>query len=146
MEGTCIQQKKAYFLNIENCLHHFERVLEAHRLSVNKNWQRLVPARLSTTDVAKWYVTQMESKQFTTWSDFKAAITNKYGRKQADVKEEARKKLERIHYKKTEFFDDFIEESQELKVVAEIRDEDCLVRYLFKALPEVRVEDEPSQF
>ena len=134
-KGHVFNRRKPIFLNIEDCLHHFERVLEAHRLSVNENWQRLVPARLST-GMAKWYATQMESKQFTTWSDFKVAITNKYGRNQADVKEEAREKLERIHYKKTESFDDFIEEFQELKVVADIRDEDCLIRYLFKALPE----------
>ncbi|KAG2189746.1 hypothetical protein INT46_005143, partial [Mucor plumbeus] len=88
----------------------------------------------------------MKSKQFTTWSDFKVEITNKYGRNQPDVKEEARKKLERIHYKKTESFDDFIEELQELKVVAEIRDEGYLVRYLFKALPEELVKDTKFYF
>ena len=134
-KGHVFNRRKPIFLNIEDCLHHFERVLEAHRLSVNDNWQRLVPARLST-GMARWYATRMESKEFTSWSDFKIAIVSKYGRNQADIKEEAREKLEKIIYKKIDSFEGFMEEFQELKVAADIKDEDCLIRYLFKALPE----------
>lgn len=39
-------------------------------------------------------------------------------------------------YDKKESYDKFIEEFQGMKVVAEIKDEDCLVKYLFKSLPD----------
>ena len=78
----------------------------------------------------------MENKQFTTWSDFKIAFTNKYSSNQVVVKKEAREKLGKTHCKKTKSFNDFIEEFQGLKVVADIRDKGFLVRYLSKALPE----------
>lgn len=64
-------------------------------------------------------------------------MSNKYGRNQADIKEEAREKLEHLLYGKANSFELFIENFQELKAQAEITDEDdCLVRYLFRALPQ----------
>ncbi|KAG1083975.1 hypothetical protein G6F42_021986 [Rhizopus arrhizus] len=63
--------------------------------------------------------------------------TQNYGRNQADIKEEAREKLEHLLYGKANSFELFIENFQELKAQAEITDEDdCLVRYLFRALPQ----------
>ena len=134
-KGHVFHKRKPVFLNIEDCLAHFERVMDAHRLSIEENWRRLVPARLST-GMARWYATQLEKQGVITWADFKKEVLKKYGRSQADVKEEAREKLENMLYNKKESFDKFIEEFQELKVVAEIKDEDCLVRYLFKSLPD----------
>lgn len=134
-KGHIFNKRMPVFLNVEDCLDHFERVLDAHRLSVEENWRRLVPARMST-GMARWYATQLQARRFLSWSDFRSEAIKKYGRNQADVKEEAREKLEKIIYKKNKSFDQFIEQFQELKNQAEIRDEDCLVRYLFKALPQ----------
>lgn len=134
-KGHVFHKRKPVFLNIEDCLAHFERVMDAHRLSIEENWRRLVPAHLST-GMARWYAVQLEKQGMLTWVDFKKEVLKKYGRSQADVKEEAREKLENMLYDKRESFNKFIEEFQELKVVAEIKDEDCLVRYLFKSLPD----------
>ncbi|CEP07415.1 hypothetical protein, partial, partial [Parasitella parasitica] len=138
-KGQVFNKRRPVFLHVEDCLDHFERVLFAHRLSVEDNWRRLVPARLSTT-MAKWYAIQIQKHGFKSWSDFKAKVLTKYGRNQADMKDKAREKLEQMLYKTHTPIDKFIDEFQELKNLAEIQDEDCLVRYLFKALPEELVQ------
>ncbi|CEP10307.1 hypothetical protein, partial, partial [Parasitella parasitica] len=94
-KGNVFNKRKPVFANVEACLYHFERVLEAHRLNVNENWQRLVPARLSSI-MTKWYTQHIEGLGYMTWTDFKVAIISKYGRNQADVRDEARERLEKI--------------------------------------------------
>ncbi|EPB92027.1 hypothetical protein HMPREF1544_01090 [Mucor circinelloides 1006PhL] len=133
--GHIFNKNKSVYRTVEDCLDQFERVLFAHRLGLEENWRRLVPARLST-NMARWYAKCMTVGNFTLWTTFRIAVSNKYGRNQADIKEEAREKLARLLYDKANSFELFIENFQELKAQAEITDEDCLVRYLFKALPQ----------
>ncbi|CAO0796801.1 unnamed protein product [Mucor circinelloides] len=133
--GHIFNKNKPVYRTVEDCLDQFERVLFAHRLGLEENWRRLVPARLST-NMARWYAKCMTVGNFTSWTNFRIAVSNKYGRNQAGIKEEAREKLEHLLYDKANSFELFIENFQELKVQAEITDEDCLVRYLFKALPQ----------
>ncbi|CAO3622621.1 unnamed protein product [Mucor fragilis] len=133
--GNVFNKNKASYKTVEDCLDHFERVLFAHRLSLEDNWQHLVPARLST-NMARWYAQHLADGDFGSWSDFREAVSNKYGRNQADLKEEAREKMERILYDHTKPLDKFIEQFQELKAMADVQDEDCVVRYFLKALPE----------
>lgn len=135
--GHIFNKNKPVYRTVEDCLDQFvERVLFAHRLlGLEENWRRLVPARLST-NMARWYAKCMAIGNFTSWRNFRIAVPNKYGRNQADIKEEAREKLEHLLYDdKANSFELFIENFQELKAQAEITDEDCLVRYLFKDLP-----------
>ncbi|CEP12809.1 hypothetical protein [Parasitella parasitica] len=133
-KGHVFNKNKPIFRTVEDCLDQFERVLFAHQLSLEDNWRRLVPARLSTS-MARWYAQYLSHSQFESWSRFRLEVSNKYGKSQHNIKEEAREKLEHLLYDKSKSFESFIENFQELKSQAEITDEDCLVRYLFKALP-----------
>lgn len=51
------------------------------------------------------------------------------------MKDEAREKLESLLYDKNGSFTKFIKKFQKLRFQADIQDEDCLVRYLIKSLP-----------
>ncbi|KAL9537851.1 hypothetical protein PS6_011684 [Mucor atramentarius] len=53
-----------------------------------------------------------------------------------DMRDEAREQLERLLYQPGEAFNAFMNKFQQLRGQAEIQDEDCVVRYLIKALPE----------
>ncbi|GAN11883.1 hypothetical protein MAM1_1192d11505, partial [Mucor ambiguus] len=130
--GMIFDENKAHFKTVEDCVERFERVLTAYRVDVEDNWKRILPARLVGA-VAKWYAGLGE---VSTWEEFKKLLIQKYGRRQADIKEEAREKLEHLNFRENKDFGKFIEEFQELQAAADIKDEDCLVRYLFKALPE----------
>ncbi|KAL9538219.1 hypothetical protein PS6_011611, partial [Mucor atramentarius] len=46
--GHHFNKRRAIFSTPNDCLDHFERVMQAHRLSINENWERIVPAKLST--------------------------------------------------------------------------------------------------
>ncbi|KAK4513875.1 Cation_ATPase_N domain-containing protein [Mucor velutinosus] len=71
-----------------------------------------------------------------TWSEFRTAVINKYGRSSIDMRDAAREQLERLVYQQGEAFNQFVDKFQQLRNQAEIQDEDCIVRYLIKALPE----------
>jgi hypothetical protein len=133
--GHVFNKNKPIYQTIEDCLDQFERVLFSHRMSLEDNWRRLVPARLST-NMARWYAKQVANGQFASWTEFRTRASNKYGKSQGNIKEEAREKLEHLLYDKNNSFESFIEHFQELKGQAEVTDEDCLIRYLFKALPQ----------
>lgn len=70
------------------------------------------------------------------WPDFREAVSFRYGRNQEDPKEEDREKMEHILCDYTKPFDKFVEQFQELKAMADIQDEDCVVHYFLKILPE----------
>lgn len=131
--GIIFDESKAHSNNVEDCLERFERVLTAYRVDIEDNWKRILPARLVVGAVARRYA---GLNDIATWSQFKDLLIQKYSRRQADIKEEARENLEHLSFREAQNFNKFIEEFQELQVAADIKDEDCLVWYLFKALPE----------
>ncbi|KAL9536918.1 hypothetical protein MBANPS3_012253 [Mucor bainieri] len=46
--GHVFNKHKPNFKSVEDCLDQFERVLFSHSMSLEDNWRRIVPARLST--------------------------------------------------------------------------------------------------
>ena len=133
--GHFFNKRRAVFATPNDCLDHFELVLQAHRLSIHDNWERIVPARLST-GMAKWYTSLVTNQGRLTWSEFREAVINKYGVSIVDMRDEARGQLERLHYQQDQPFTQFIDRFQQLRTQADIQDEDCTIRYLIKALPE----------
>ncbi|KAK4517143.1 glutamate--cysteine ligase [Mucor velutinosus] len=133
--GHFFNKRRAVFATPNDCLDHFELVLQAHRLSIHDNWERIVPAKLST-GMARWYTSMVAKQGRLTWSEFRTAVINKYGRSSIDMRDEAREQLERLVYQQGEAFNQFVDKFQQLRNQAEIQDEDCIVRYLIKALPE----------
>lgn len=78
--------------------------MDVHRLNAEENWRRLVPAHLST-EMAPWYATQLEKQGVITRAVFEEEVLKKYSRSQADVKEEAHKKLGNMLYDKKKLYD-----------------------------------------
>ncbi|KAF1800697.1 hypothetical protein FB192DRAFT_1343595 [Mucor lusitanicus] len=130
-EGMVFNENRVSFKTIEDCVERFESVLTAYRVEIEDNWRRILPTGLSGS-VAKWYASFGE---ITLWEEFKTIVIKKYGRSQADTKDEAREKLENLIFRKGLLPTVFLEEFQNLKTAADIKDEDCLVHYLFKTLP-----------
>ncbi|CEP14383.1 hypothetical protein [Parasitella parasitica] len=88
-KGHVFNKNKPIFRTVEDCLDQFERVLFAHQLSLEDNWRRLVlPARLSTS-MARWYAQYLSHSQFESWSRFRLEVSNKYGKSQHNIEEEA---------------------------------------------------------
>ena len=125
--GHHFNKRRAIFSTPNDCLDHFERVMQAHRLSINENWERIVPAKLST-GMARWYANLIASKGRLNWSQFRTEVINKYGKSMVDMRDEAREQLERLLYQPGEAFNAFMDKFQQLRGQAEIQDEDCVVR------------------
>ncbi|OAD02921.1 hypothetical protein MUCCIDRAFT_109772 [Mucor lusitanicus CBS 277.49] len=133
--GHFFNKRRAVFATPNDCLDHFELVLQAHRLSIHDNWERIVPAKLST-GMARWYAGLVSKQGRLTWSEFCAAVTEKYGKSMVDMRDEAREELEHLEYQQGQSLTQFMDRFQQLRSRAEIQDENCIVRYLIKSLPE----------
>ncbi|KAL9536748.1 hypothetical protein PS6_011822, partial [Mucor atramentarius] len=133
--GHFFNKRRAVFATPNDCLDHFELVLQAHRLSIHDNWERIVPAKLST-GMARWYASLVAKQGRLTWSEFRNAVINKYGKSIVDMRDEAREQLEKLEYQQGQSFNQFVDRFQQLRNQADIQDEDCVVRYLIKSLPE----------
>lgn len=53
-KGHQFHKCRVIFSTPNDCLDYFELVMNAYRLSINDNWERIIPAKLST-GMAKWY-------------------------------------------------------------------------------------------
>ncbi|KAI8642750.1 hypothetical protein BD408DRAFT_482466 [Parasitella parasitica] len=110
--GHHFNKRRPIFATPNDCLDHFELVLKAHRLSINENWERIVPAKLST-GMARWYANIMATQGRLTWSQFRTALINKYGKSIIDTKDEAREQLEKLLYRPTE---DFSKQTSKMRI------------------------------
>ncbi|CEP18807.1 hypothetical protein [Parasitella parasitica] len=125
--GYHFNKRRPIFATPNDCLDHFELVLKAHRLSINENWERIVPAKLST-GMARWYANLMATQGRLTWSQFRTALVNKYGKSIVDTKDEAREQLEKLLFRQTDDFSKFLDKFQTLRLQqADIQDEDCII-------------------
>ncbi|CEP14807.1 hypothetical protein [Parasitella parasitica] len=84
--------------------------------------------------MARWYANLMATQGRLTWSRFRTALVNKYGKSIIDTKDEAREQLEKLLYLQTDDLSKFLDKFQTLRLQADIQDEDCIIRYFLKAL------------
>ncbi|KAI9330384.1 hypothetical protein BD770DRAFT_449543 [Pilaira anomala] len=139
-ENDVFEKSSTVFIDVTACLQKFEDVMFSYRLNFNTNFLRLVPPMLSTSQ-RLWYdqfLSQYDMVRLPpTWSEFKTAITSRYGRTIDEDRADCAVQLVNIFMLKGESLDNFIERLNGLRrrTVDQTLPSSVLISKFLQAIP-----------